>query len=173
MKGRWNRKKYIKISGPFKLNPKFSASMVANIFFSFFLQLSNLLNSDKYSQFIAVNRVKVNRTRKSCSCETAMRMLKSWMGISDHAKKAENCENLAESYLLKFQKVWKVILKGPGAGWRQKTAEKRRKMQNIKVKIQKEEKQCRKIFLENMIICYVTVVCTMNCRVLYFGKLNY
>jgi len=37
-------------------------------------------------------------TRKSCSCETAVRMLKSWMGTADHAKKAEMSENLAESY---------------------------------------------------------------------------
>ena len=30
-----------------------------------------------------------NKTRKSCSCETALRMQMSWMGIADHAKKAE------------------------------------------------------------------------------------
>ena len=37
---------------------------------------------------------------KSCSCETAVRMLISWMGIADHAKKVENGENLAENQLL-------------------------------------------------------------------------
>ena len=37
-------------------------------------------------------------TRKSCSCETAVRMLKSSIGIADHAKKAEHSENLAECY---------------------------------------------------------------------------
>jgi len=28
--------------------------------------------------------------------ETAVRMLKNWMGIADHAKKAENSEDIAE-----------------------------------------------------------------------------
>ena len=32
-------------------------------------------------------------------------------------------EYVAESYLLKFQRAWKVFLKGLGAGWRQKTTE--------------------------------------------------
>jgi len=40
--------------------------------------------------------VRTKKTRKSCSCETAVRMLISRMGIADHAKKAENSENLAE-----------------------------------------------------------------------------
>ena len=56
-------------------------------------------------------------------------MLKSWMGIADHAKKAENSYNLAESYFLKSQKAIKVYLKGPEAIWRQKTTENRSKMQ--------------------------------------------
>ena len=42
---------------------------------------------------------------------------------------AEKCENLAENYLLEFQKAWNVFLKGAGAVWRQKSTEKRRNMQ--------------------------------------------
>ena len=42
---------------------------------------------------------------------------------------AEKCGNLAENYLLEFQKAWNVFLKGAGAVWRQKSMEKRRNMQ--------------------------------------------
>ena len=42
---------------------------------------------------------------------------------------AEKCENLAENYLLEFQKAWNVFLKEAGAVWRQKSTEKRRNMQ--------------------------------------------
>ena len=61
-------------------------------------------------------------------------MLKSWMGIADHAKKAESSYNLAESYFPKSQKAWIVYLKGPKAIWPHKTKEKRKKMQNKKRK---------------------------------------
>jgi len=37
--------------------------------------------------------VNYSTARKSCSCGTAVRMLNGWMGIADHAKKAENSEN--------------------------------------------------------------------------------
>ena len=48
-------------------------------------------------------------TRNGCFCETAVRMLKAWMGIADHAKKAENSEHLVESYKLKLQSAQKVF----------------------------------------------------------------
>ena len=54
------------------------------------------------------------------------------MGIANYAKKAENSENIVESYKLKLQSARKVFLKGAGAGQRHKTTEKRRKMQKEK-----------------------------------------
>jgi len=33
--------------------------------------------------------IKITETRKSCSCKTAVRILKCWIGIADNAKKAE------------------------------------------------------------------------------------
>ena len=37
------------------------------------------------------------------------------MGKADHAKKAENSENVVESYKLKLQSARNVFLKGAGA----------------------------------------------------------